>query len=270
MSLIRTAYLDISGDGDAFRVGEGLRLTFELESVISNFGGEPSAVKVYNLAQETIGRIRDEMMVRLTAGYVDDAGIVDEGTITRSRTYTMGLERITEIYIIKRETDSRAKFTVDYPEGPVRLRQIVQDCLDAMGAVAESLDAIPDITVENPANRGSAKTVLRNHLKAQNIGWSQRQGTVIFHPLGGMTPGAATHMINEREGLIGSPALSEQGASIVVHFDRTIVAGDVIMLESRDVSGSYTASKVRHTGDTYGSEAWSTKLELTTPTEAAA
>ena len=262
MSLIRVAHLELSGDGDSLEVGQGLRVLFETYAATKS-GGKPSTVQVYNLSQETISRIMDGMNVSLIAGYDDDNGVTDQGAVTRSRTFWTGRERITEIQIqpAAQIAAASAKFEMEYPEGPIQLRQIVQDCLSALGTTATSLDAIPDVTVDDFQAAGSAKRTLERELKQHMITWSQRLGEVVFYPVGAPVPGAATHQVSETSGLIGSPAPSEQGATIMVHFDRTILVGDVLSLESRDVSGSFKAVKVEHSGDTYGNQAWSTKIE---------
>ena len=265
MSLIRIAEIKLTGEGDTLTVGKGLRVGFDTYASVEP-ASKPATVRVFNLSKSTISRIVEGMDAELTAGYDDDAGPTASGKITTSRTYRGGMERITEIQIIPAAqlVAATAKFEKEYPEGPVGLRQIVMDSVSAMGGTISSIEAIPDIALEDFNSAGSAKETLRKVLKSHGITFAENLGLIVFYPDGQAVPSAMNHTINKFKGLIGSPSSSEQGASAVVHFDRQISPGDVINLQSEDVTGMYKVVKLEHKGDTFGSEAWSSKLELKT------
>ena len=103
--------------------------------------------------------------------------------------------------------------------------------------------------------------MLRSVLEAHDISWSVHLGLMYFYSDEKPVPTGSAHRIDKLTGLVGSPSASEQGASIVSHFNRVLAIGDVVTVASDDVNGAFRIAKLEHTGDTFGSEAWLSKIE---------
>ena len=170
MSLIRVAHVTVKPpDGAPFRVGEGLRLAFNTFAA-GEPQGKPNVIRVWNLSRDTVANIKEGHGMELVAGYDDDSGPVVSGQVSRARTRNEGLDRVTEIQSLSAEQSVtvKAKFTAEYPAGPVKLRQIVMDCAAAMKAEIASIEAVPDVVIQDFASSASAKAVLRQVLEAHD------------------------------------------------------------------------------------------------------
>ena len=73
-------------------------------------------------------------------------------------------------------------------------------------------------------------------------------------------PQAGIFTLNQRSGLIGSPARTEDGMKAKMVLNADIELGGNIVLQSTLLTGVYKVKTMLHQGDTWGGE-WATGIE---------
>jgi hypothetical protein len=133
----------------------------------------------------------------------------------------------------------------------------------------------PDQFLQGLSLSGPARMQLQNLMTRQGLSWSIQNGKLQILPPDTGTAETAI-LINSQTGLIGSPFKTkvvnqsllkkkdgkeaESGVNVQSLLNPDITPGRIIKLESQLVSGVFFVKKLKHIGDTHGTN-WYTEME---------
>ena len=228
------------------------------------------SLDIWNLSEANESRIIDRGgEITIEAGYPETMAVVFEGRVSEVIRRRERLARITRINLGDNvRGDARggtnAVFNRTY-ESIESVRRIVTDIVEAMGLEPGPLDAIPaDAMFPSvftwPGH--SAAGALDAALKGLDVEWAETDGVIRFYKTGvavaeGGVKGAQAQsdapmiMVSPETGLIESPVVTDEGAEIRMLLNPAVVIGCTIELESEALSGSWTVSELRHSGDSW-------------------
>ena len=141
-------------------------------------------------------------------------------------------------------------------DGPVLARQIVTDLVSDIGLEAGPLDAIPaDATIENFAFTGPADAALNVALQKVGVKYFSDGSVIRFRPLGTAgrmaQPDAPSVSISPATGLVGVPAVTDDGVEFHSFLNPLIQMGSQITISSENVNGRYVVSSLSHSADNW-------------------
>ncbi len=265
----------LTGQGLNVRHGllaiEGLRIEFELRSELQPTAS-PSTVKIYNLRRESASLIGDPgQLVEVRAGYGDIRDVrasepVASGDIRRVLHEDTGVDRVTTIVIGGSDRQTSSTIRVEIP-GPVRLREVVRQIIEAMGMAVGPLDAIPDYVqlTDGYSRTGAGMAALRDLLEPRGLTAYEIAGTV--HIAGSDQPLAGgVFDVSERTGMIGSPALTDTGVRVKLALNGALQLDQTVELHSLRLNGRFKVVSIVHRGDNWGGE-FVTEIEAKSLTE---
>ena len=250
----------LTGRGQNVRYGmlavEDLRIEFDLRAELQQ-SPNPSTVKIYNLRRESASLIGEpDQVVQVRAGYGDitDAEPLIQGDIRRVLNEDTGLDRVTTVVIGGSDRAKASTIVSISHEGPVRLRRIVQEIIEAMGLGVDQLDAIPeDAEIEGGYQyNGAGKTALRNLLEPRGLTAYEVGG--IIHVAGPGQPLGGVIEISERTGMIGSPSATDTGARVKIALTGKIELDQVVEIDSLRLKGRFKVTSRVHRGDNWTGE----------------
>lgn len=254
-----------------------------------------AAIRVYNLAPDTVRRIRGEFsQVVLNAGYeFGNYGVVFQGTIKQ---FHIGKENATDTFLDILASDG----DIQYNQGIVNKTLAAGSTpADEIAAITSAMSAKADTTAlltdpqHIPSIRGSvmfgmAKARMRNVATWLDASWSIQNGKVVVLPYTGYSPGEVVQ-INVGTGLIGVPEQTDEGIKLRCLLNSRLRIGGRVQLNNSEVlqlvaqdknapfnmpydqwagiqflaplspDGVYRAYVVEHNGDTRGPE-WYSEL----------
>ncbi|MET4562173.1 hypothetical protein ABIA69_003359 [Lysinibacillus parviboronicapiens] len=228
-------------------------------------------IQVYNLKDETINAITTNKAAILSAGYVDDNGVIFSGTLKKKETKWEGLEKITTFKCID--------CTLDYTQGVIKrtygrntpasliLRELAIDAGLAIGDIDLPIDFIyrsgkvlngkikilvseiaKDCEAKLHINKG--RMYVRNRSKGDKLGLDISKDTgLIDEP-----EEIEEEVKDEKKSNTTSPKKKLKGYKIKMLLNHKITTDVIIKLTSRKVSGVFRVSKGEHKGDTSGTE----------------
>ena len=233
---------------------EDLRIEFELRSELQQ-SSSPSTVKIYNLRRESASLIGDpDQVVQVRAGYGDisDSVPLIEGDIRRVLNEDTGLDRVTTIVIGGSDRATAAAVISLSIPGPVRLRQVVQEIVMAMGLSIGQLDTIPkeDEIEEGYQFNGPGKTALRSvleprELTAYEVGGTMHVATADQASAGGVVT------VSDLTGMIGSPSATDTGVRVKMALTGGIELDQLVEIDSLRLKGRYKVTSRVHRGDNW-------------------
>ncbi|MEA0552965.1 hypothetical protein U1P98_04475 [Lysinibacillus irui] len=254
-------------------------------------------IQVYNLKDETINSISINQVAILSAGYVDDNGVIFSGTLKKKETKWEGLDKITTFKCID--------CTLDYTQGVVKrtygrntpasliLRELARDAGLAIGDIDLPVDFIyrsgkalngkikflvseiaKDCKAKLHINKG--RMYVRNQAKGDKQGLEISKETGLIDEPEEIEEEVKTE--NKAEKKQGKNEKSDKksdgkksaskpikkklkGYKIKMLLNHKITTDVIIKLTSRKVSGVFRVSKGEHKGDTSGTEYY-TEVEV--------
>lgn len=254
---MRKAQLLIAGmsiDNPPFRVD--FRVDFDNKP-------EPNTaeIKVYNMSQDTLTRIRKNMPIILNAGYESSMGTIFAGDTLRVRTEWEGVNKITKITAgdgmfawIESEVSKTFK-------SGIKASQVIRDIVAGFGLEIGEIVLAHDVTYHNgKVVHGKLQQVLQEIVDDCQSKLTIINGVVIIRP-----PAAGTQtgfLLNKETGLIGSPAYidsDDADFSLECLLNHRITADSLIRIESRTANGNFRVVKGSHRGNDQG---WVTQMEV--------
>lgn len=241
------------------------RELFQTVKVKKGNGGTPNkaTITIHNLSQGTLAALeRPGFVVQVLAG-LDIPTPIFTGDIGRRSMKTKiagGNTRITTI----EATDGRrryrdAKFSASYPAGTTR-DAILPDILASLVLPVGPLPILPPNNF--PAGwafAGRSRSALSVLLDDDAI-WSIQDGAIMIVLAGQLAPGNAV-LISPATGMRGTPERTKKGLKVVNALIPNARIGLPVVVQSREVQGSYRAATVDHDIDNR-SGPWDTAMEV--------
>lgn len=229
-------------------------------------------IQVYNLKDETINSISTNQAAILSAGYIDDNGVIFSGSLKKKETKWEGLDKITTFKCID--------CSLDYTNGVVKrtygrnthasliLRELARDAGLAIGDIDLPIDfiyrsgkvlngkikfQIAEIAKDCKAKQyvNKSRLYVRDRAKGDKIGLDISKETgLIDEP-----EEVEEEVKDEKKSKSKSPKKKTlKGYKIKMLLNHKVTTDVIIKLTSRKVSGVFRVSKGEHKGDTSGTE----------------
>lgn len=244
-----------------------LRVVFEINRNLTKHP-DPAQITIYNLATKTRSGFYQGAPVRLSAGYMDAAGLIYAGTLTGITPNRDGPDYAVTLSCRDGDAAYRATTRRAYAVGaPMTL--IVGDLVAAMGLRVGSgaVAALAGLSSRGPlVHVGYAQDKLSQVLAPHGLVWSMVDGEVSIVPSDGALQADAI-LLTPDTGLVGSPEpISDKVPPIgaVVRRVRVtsllqpgFVPGRRVVLESTEYAGTYRVDRLVHKGDTHGQDWYS-------------
>jgi hypothetical protein len=278
------------GAGDGLELA-GLDVSFEVESSLAR---EPNtcSVKVYNLSPEHRRRLDSSAMlpVRVEAGYYQAMTVLFDGDVrvaesrlraashrqaqSRLGALAQTVDLVDIVTEIEAEDGGRAwrEATVTRSFGPgTPISEVLGACVDALGVGRGNLDELDSEALYNGGDlrtfaegtvlSGQARREVDRIVRSCGMTWSVQGGAFQLMRAGQALATRAT-LLNSGTGLVGSPAVDAEGyVTATSLLNGNLYPGRPVVLQSREVEGSYKVKKVRHYGETSGAD-WSSEVTL--------
>lgn len=223
-------------------------------------------IQVYNLSDSTINAIATNTRAILSAGYVDDNGVIFNGTLKKKETHWGDLDKITTFKCIDSTEDYtkavyKKTFARNTPASMI-LRELAQAAGLSIGDIDLPVDFIyrsgkvlngkikdlaseiaKDCEAKLYINKG--RMFVRDQSKGDNLGLDISKETGLIDEPEEIEEEAADE--NESNKVI-------KGYKIKTLLNPRITTDVIIKLTSRKISGVFRVSKGEHKGDTSGQE----------------
>ena len=256
----------------ADREFERLRIAFR----ISREPDAPPAgrIDIHNLAVAT----EDDVLERgeeitLVAGYEETAAEIFRGRlekVTREEKRVVSRRRSGTSRITSLQVTSEAQgpellggFTSRGYQGEVPIRQLALDMASDFGMPITGLEAVPaDATIANWVWSLSTAAGLTAILSRVGCTWHEDDGEIRINKIGSASPGGSGDFgIGIASGLLGSPTLTDEGASVVTLLNPLMRLGSRVTVDSKTVQGTWKVAALAHEGDNWLGE-FQTRLSL--------
>jgi len=276
------------GDGLLVRL---LRIEFEVEKTSDGAPNE-ATIKVYNLNDENHQRIKNEFDdVILNVGYRGALAVIFRGNITRVFKYKQQNDWITEIVCGDGDQDYKNAVMNETLEAGVDDSVLIDR---AVGSFSKTTKGPVKGVAANKALRGrvvsgNTRDVLARVAKDSNASWSIQDGQLTFVPVQGVLDDEAV-VVNAQTGMLSAPEQGDEGITVKtllnplykiygrIKLDNENIKGkkptkgkikntdtDVTEVKQdknpvrKDPDGIYKIFKLKHKGDTNGSD-WYSEL----------
>ncbi|QPR69577.1 hypothetical protein I6G82_08320 [Lysinibacillus macroides] len=228
-------------------------------------------IQVYNLKDDTINAIATNQAAILSAGYVDDNGVIFSGTLKKKETKWEGLDKITTFKCIDSSLDYtktviKRTYGRNTPASLI-LRELARDAGLAIGDIDLPVDFIyrsgkalngkikflvseiaKDCEAKLHINKG--RIYVRDRVKGDNLGLDISKETGLIDE-----PEEIEEETKDEKGsTLKNDKKKIKGYKIKVLLNHRITTDVIIKLTSRKVSGVFRVAKGEHKGDTSGQE----------------
>ena len=233
-------------DGSALSVKD-LYMQFEIKKTLSSTPNEGTAT-IYNLSDFTETRIKDSgTRIRIKAGYNGEYGLLFDGDVRKVERDKQPPERQTVItlggnYISLTEAVSNVSY-----QGPIPVGRVLLDTIDTFGLAYAGLDSLPIAVLNDFSFTGRTADLFDEILTPLGVQWYEDSGFVLFSEVGTSTEEVV--LLNASSGLIGSPAVTDEGIKAVSLLNHNIRPGGRVKVESELVTGIYKVTQLVYRGD---------------------
>lgn len=264
---------------------QGLEIGFDIDKDLTQQTNK-CRVSVLNLSDITAKKIeRDDSVCMLEVGYSEDVGLkrIFVGVIVSAWTHISGGEKVTEIELSDGQKAIRdCVVSLSYADNVSR-KKVIDDIAAQMGILVHYAD---DVTFTIFANGfsfiGAGRTCLDKACAGSGLSWSIQNNILQVIKTGGNTNIEAIKL-SASSGLIGSPeriikgvkrvdknatrkvkktkADKKAGWRVTSLLQPTLNPGDLVYIESKQITGWYKVESLKHTGN-YSGAAWYTELEV--------
>lgn len=212
-------------------------------------------IKIYNLSDDTMNRIRKGLPLILNAGYQDDVGTVFAGIIEESRggweiVSQQGSDRVLDL-IVGEATDRWLNTFVNksYKTG-IKGSQIISDLLKTFGLEIGAFKLPRDVTYSKGRTLStSLQAALRSVAGDCGAKLHISNGAVFIRPQNEGT--RVAFVLNSNTGLIDAPQRLETDDErewlVTSLFNHRIRADSILKVESRNLDGFCRVVKCEHT-----------------------
>ena len=244
-----------------------INLKFEADATPTN-----GTVSIYNLSRDTerdIDEAGNDIVI--DAGYEQQISTILTGSVQRIEKLREGLHRIIKLNVTSQSIAKKrlSGMTVNsWPPGTQRrviVSDIVKQDLKMRHGPLDLLDSPPRGTsvVENGFN-WSQSSMGALKLLIINVGltfYEDSDGVFQINKPGVKSEVANEVMLSDRNGLLESPAVTEEGVRIKSLLNPSFKVGTTVGLTSEYVNGSYKVVSVLHKGDNWDGGMFTTELD---------
>jgi hypothetical protein len=266
----------------------GLRIVFKVKKSDAQTPNT-ATIRVYNLAQETVNKIRKEFSkVMLQAGYDSNYGIIFSGNIKQT---SFGREGGTDTFLDIAAGDGDSAYNFAVVNTTLAAGATQKDQINASAAALASHGVSKghiDVAAGAGLPRGKvmygmAHKALRQSTKTSNASWSIQDGKMQVVHAEGVLPNQAV-VLTSKTGLVGTPEQTADGIKIRCLLNPTLKIGGKVQIDEKDIAdaklqdtdkdaqvnkpvaiekdGFYRALVVEHSGDTRGNDWYSDIIGL--------
>lgn len=271
---IRRCNLIAADDGGRGVDFEGLKIVFSIEKA-QNEEPNPATFRIYNVARETINRLRNEFTrVIFQAGYESNYGVIFTGNIKQ---VILGKENGTDTYVDIYCGDGDEAYISSVLSTSIAAGMTQEDQINiAASSMSGSGVGKGQITSDNGQRLargkvffGMSRDYMRSSAKNCKASWSIQDGQIQVLKSAEPLEGQAV-VLNSSTGLVGTPNQTNQGIEFTcllnpmlkigkkVHFDEAFIQEDVIDEPSSaskiSEDGYYKVIKIEYIGDTFGND----------------
>lgn len=262
---------------------DGLDISFDIIKDLNQTTNKCKLL-IRNLTSATAKKLeREDSVCVLEVGYSDDIGLrrIFIGVVLTAKTKIDGTERICELeladgHIAIRDTNVSLSY-----ERNVTRKKAIDDCASAMGLLVKYAEDCEFTTFANGFSFiGKGRNCLDKVCEGTGLNWSIQNNTLQIIKSNGTNKPYAV-LLSAESGLIGfverivkgpkktakkKKTKSEKkekkaGWKLQSLLDPTLNPGDLVKIETRDVTGWFKIESLRHTGQYRGSD-WYTEMEV--------
>lgn len=288
---LRVAELVVGKAGAGLLIRD-LRITFEITKTSDGTPNE-GIIKIYNLSENTHSRIKNEFDdVILNAGYKDALAVIFRGNIRRVFKYKDKNDWITELDCGDGDQDFKTAVINETIEAGVSDDVVVDRAVGTMSKTkkgpVKGLGANRRLRAQ--VLSGNTRDVMQKMARDNNASWSIQDGQLTFIPVQGVLDDEAI-VVNAQTGMLTTPEQGDEGIKVKtllnplykvygrIKLDNNNMKGqrqkigqtkktneDVVKTEQdkapvrQDPDGIYKIFKIKHKGDTHGSD-WFSELD---------
>lgn len=231
-------------------------LDMELEVEFdTNSDGNTANLKVYNLSDKTINKLKKDTVTTIRAGYKEDVGLLIQGIIASSKSKFENNHKVTEV-AINDNTKAWVKDThvnLTWSE-ETKAKKIVKVILDKLPLALGDFDVAKNLSY--PAGKTlskNARRALEEIAKDTNSKLHISNGKVYFRPEA--KPNRETLRLNKDTGLIASPQkLSEDRWKVQSLLNYKIQADNILDIKSLTLNGRYRVKSGKHILSNFNTE----------------
>jgi len=233
-------------DGSAISITD-LYIQIEIKKTLTSAPNE-GTVTIYNLSDTTETLIKDKgVRIRVLGGYNGQSALLFDGDIRKVERNKQPPERMTVVTMggnVYKITDAIANISY---AGPISVKQVITDTISEFGLSYTGLELIPDSTLNDFSFTGRTADLYDQILTPLNLSWFEDSGFILFSIIGSSTETVA--LLNSTSGLIGSPAVTDEGIKAVSLLNANIRPGGRVKVESKLVTGIYKVTQLVYRGD---------------------
>jgi len=218
-------------------------------------------IKIYNLAQDTIARIKKGSGIVLNAGYEGDVGTIFMGDVAKVITDWEGIDKVTRI-TAGDGAEAWLNTTVSKSFKPgIKGSQVIKDIIGGFGLEVGEIRLTQDVVYKNgKVVHGKLRQALSQIVADCKSKMTITNGVILIRP-----PSAGTEtgfLLNSDTGLIGTPGyIDSDDADYDVEclLNHRLTADSLLRIESRTAFGNFRVVKGNHSGD---DQNWVTQMEV--------
>lgn len=240
----------------------GLTITNDLDlefTVPFDDDSEPNEaeITVYNLSQKTVGLLKPDTELTISAGYGSDTGIIFSGVITKAKTKWEDLDKITTINVIDDiKVQDRDIDAISFKAG-VKASYILKTLVGKLKLPIAVFKTKKDHTyTEAVTVSGNLMDNIKNYAEVCGVSaYINKRKVYVRHLSDGDDLGFT---VDVEHGLIGSPEeFTEEvdnedytetvnGVKFKILLEHRITTASIIKMQSRDFSGTYRVREGQH------------------------
>lgn len=214
-------------------------------------------IKVYNLKDATIRRMKTDQEISITAGYGKDTGVIFSGVITTIKTRWSGQDKITTITALdSQDLKERDVESISFKAG-VKASYVLKTLVSKLGLPIAVFQTKRDHTYTDAVTvSGGLMSAIKQYAEVCGVSaYINKRKVYVRHLTDGDNLGFT---VSTDTGLVGSPEeFTEEidtedytdvvnGVKFKMLLEHRVTTAGIIKLKSRDYEGSYRVREGRH------------------------
>lgn len=273
-----------NGAAAGLKALESFQIIFQVEQSLR---GPPNTanIQIYNLNPSNGSKVKKEFdQVRLTCGYKGNPRVIFWGNIKFSTTYREKTNWLTEVQAADADKAyNQSHVAVTLSEGR-NAYHAVDEILKQMPGVRKGHIELPETAyTRGKVLLGPGPKLLEQLARDNAAAWSITNGTLNIVRADSILPSQAV-VVNADTGMLGAPEVSGKGIKVRMQLNPMVVPNGTIILDNSNIKiqanqlytngpkikekklvrldpdGRYKVYKLRHQGDTRGTD-WYTEAE---------
>lgn len=246
-------------------------MALEFDITKSNERPNKCEMSIWNLKAENRSKLQEKgLEVIIEAGYVGELTQIFKGDIDKTTTTRDAVNWVTRLQLLDGGAAIKGARINTSLRGGQGAGKVLEEVAGSLGLGLGNLkdkvssDGARSVLKEFVSGivlSGKSDDVLEEVSSSMGLKYSVQDKSLQFLGKGEATQEPAVRL-DASTGLLGSPAIGEKGSIKALSLlNGVIKPGRKVDLSSVIVSGTFVASKVRHTGATWG-DTWTTELEM--------